>query len=114
MIPLTVAQGNVLEFIRTFSAEHGHAPTMTEIADGTGRKSKSGIYYIVEALEERGAIRRLHNRARAIEIIVHPSSALDFLTPDLRREIDKIAAREGVAPHVTVSEIVRGYLGMGA
>lgn len=113
MTPLTQKQSQILNFIRTFSTEQGHCPSLTEIANGLGVKSKSGIHYKLQALEERGAIRRLHNRARSIEVIASDTLSVK-LAPDIRRALDKIAAREGVEPHVTVSEIVRSYLGMGA
>lgn len=111
MIPLTPPQSKALKFIRSFSLEHGYSPTYSEIAHGVGAKHKSRVHYIVKQLEERGAVRVLPNRKRAIEIV---TPGLDFLAGDLRREVDKIAAREGVDPRVTVSEIVRSYLGMSA
>lgn len=70
MISLTEKQAKALAFIKGYMAEHdGLAPTCEEIAAGIGLASKANICRILEALVERGAIRRLPQRARAIEIV---------------------------------------------
>ena len=66
---LTAKQRDLLNFLREYQLEHDHAPSFDEMKDAVGLKSKSGIHRLVSALEERGHIRRLANRARAIEII---------------------------------------------
>ena len=66
---LTAKQRDLLNFLREYQQEHDHAPSFDEMKDAVGLKSKSGIHRLVSALEERGHIRRLANRARAIEII---------------------------------------------
>ena len=68
-IMLTAKQRDLLNFLREYQQEHDHAPSFDEMKDAVGLKSKSGIHRLVSALEERGHIRRLANRARAIEII---------------------------------------------
>ena len=68
-VGLTEKQGEAYRFMCDFADEHGHAPSYDEIGAALGLASKSGVHRIVTALEERGRIRRLPNRARAIEIV---------------------------------------------
>lgn len=65
----TERQRDVLRFIRSYNASHGYSPCMREIAANLGLRSQSGVYRMLVGLEERGLIRRLANRARAIELI---------------------------------------------
>ena len=66
---LTAKQKQLLDFLKTYQEANEHAPSFDEMKDAIGLKSKSGIHRLVSALEERGHIRRLANRARAIEIL---------------------------------------------
>lgn len=67
---LTPRQSELLGFIRSYSADkNGVSPTFDEMKDHLGLSSKSGISRMVAAMEERGAIRRLKNRARAIVVV---------------------------------------------
>lgn len=67
---LTLRQNELLSFIRSYSADRGGvSPTFDEMKDHLGLASKSGISRMVGAMEERGAIRRLKNRARAIVVV---------------------------------------------
>lgn len=68
MSPLTVKQQELLDYLRLCTT----CPTIEEMRIALALKSKSGVHRLVEALEERGFIRRLKNRARAIEIIENP------------------------------------------
>ena len=70
---LTAKQRDLLQFLKRYQDEFDHAPSFDEMKDAIGLKSKSGIHRLVSALEERGHIRRLANRARAIEIIETPT-----------------------------------------
>lgn len=70
--PMTMTRKmrELYEFIRDYTAENeGVAPSFDEMREFAGLASKSGVYRLIEALEERGHIRRLHNRARAIVCI---------------------------------------------
>jgi len=69
---LTRKQKDLLDAIRDGIARDGIAPTFDEMKDAVGLRSNSGIHRHLAALEERGFIRRLRNRARAIELIKHP------------------------------------------
>ena len=67
---MTPKQKELLDFIKLYGTEQGGiSPSYDEMKDFMGLASKSGIHRIVAALEERGLIRRLENRARSIVII---------------------------------------------
>jgi repressor LexA len=72
---LTRKQHELLRFIHERLREAGVPPSFDEMKDALDLKSKSGIHRLITALEERGFIRRLPNRARAIEVIRMPEVA---------------------------------------
>ena len=72
---LTRKQLELLRFIHERLKEAGVPPSFDEMKDALDLRSKSGIHRLITALEERGFIRRLPNRARAIEVIKLPESA---------------------------------------
>ncbi len=69
---LTPKQHQLLRFIQQRLAESGVAPSFEEMKEALGLRSKSGIHRLITALEERGFIRRLPNRARAVELLRPP------------------------------------------
>ncbi len=71
---LTRKQHELLMFIHERMKESGIPPSFDEMKDALDLRSKSGIHRLITALEERGFIRRLPNRARALEIIKLPDS----------------------------------------
>ncbi|MFN3645996.1 MAG: transcriptional repressor LexA [Gemmobacter sp.] len=71
---LTRKQMELLDFIRTRMGTDGVPPSFDEMKDALDLKSKSGIHRLITALEERGFIRRLAHRARAIEIVKLPEA----------------------------------------
>ncbi|MFW2541641.1 transcriptional repressor LexA [Primorskyibacter sp. 2E107] len=71
---LTRKQLDLLEFINTRMARDGVPPSFDEMKDALNLRSKSGIHRLITALEERGFIRRLAHRARAIEVVKLPES----------------------------------------
>jgi repressor LexA len=71
---LTQKQHELLMFIHERLKEAGIPPSFDEMKDALDLRSKSGIHRLIRALEERGFIRRLPNRARAIEVIRLPES----------------------------------------
>lgn len=71
---LTRKQHELLRFIHERLRETGIPPSFDEMKDALDLKSKSGIHRLITALEERGFIRRLPNRARALEVIRLPES----------------------------------------
>lgn len=71
---LTRKQHELLMFIHERMKESGIPPSFDEMKEALDLKSKSGIHRLITALEERGFIRRLPNRARALEVIKLPDS----------------------------------------
>ena len=71
---LTRKQYELLVYIDARLNETGISPSFDEMKDALGLRSKSGIHRLITALEERGFIRRLPNRARALEVLRLPES----------------------------------------
>lgn len=71
---LTPKQQELLSFIQTRLEEGGVSPSFEEMKDALDLRSKSGIHRLINALEERGFIRRLPNRARALEVLKLPDA----------------------------------------
>ncbi|TPP11058.1 transcriptional repressor LexA [Rhizobium glycinendophyticum] len=92
---LTRKQQELLLFIHERMKESGVPPSFDEMKDALDLASKSGIHRLITALEERGFIRRLPNRARALEVIKLPEAYTPSLQP-----------RRGFAPSV-----IEGSLG---
>lgn len=69
---LTRKQHELLLFINARLAQGGVSPSFDEMKDALGLKSKSGIHRLISGLEERGFIRRLPHRARALEVVRLP------------------------------------------
>jgi repressor LexA len=72
---LTAKQRELLLFIQKRLGETGVSPSFDEMREALDLKSKSGVHRLISALEERGFIRRLPNRARALEVIKLPESS---------------------------------------
>ncbi|MGH6948850.1 MAG: transcriptional repressor LexA [Kiloniellales bacterium] len=88
---LTRKQHELLCFIRDRVGSDGVSPSFDEMKEALGLRSKSGIHRLITALEERGFIRRLPHRARALEVLRLPE--------DLGRE-SAPAAGHGFTPNV--------------
>jgi repressor LexA len=91
---LTRKQHELLMLIHERVTAEGVAPSFDEMKDALGLKSKSGIHRLITALEERGFLRRLAHRARALEVVRLPEgtrSATSLMPP-------RPAARSNVAP----------------
>jgi len=69
---LTRKQHELLRFIQSSLEESGVSPSFEEMKEALDLKSKSGVHRLISALEERGFIRRLPNRARALEVLRQP------------------------------------------
>src|SRR5437868_11313696 len=69
---LTAKQRELLLFIDSRLKESGISPSFDEMREALDLKSKSGVHRLISALEERGFIRRLPNRARALEVVKMP------------------------------------------
>jgi repressor LexA len=73
---LTAKQRELLQFITVRLEDSGISPSFEEMKDALDLKSKSGVHRLISALEERGFIRRLPNRARALEVIRQPEDSV--------------------------------------
>ena len=72
---LTKKQKNLLVFINKKIRSSGVSPSYEEMKNSLNLKSKSGIHRLISALEERGFIRRLPHKARALEVLKLPETA---------------------------------------
>jgi len=77
---LTRKQSELLSYLNRHMQEHEVPPSFDEMRDALGLASKSGVHRLVSGLEERGYIRRLANRARAIEILKPAAAAGSVVT----------------------------------
>lgn len=92
---LTAKQHELIQFIQTRLAETGISPSFEEMKEALDLKSKSGVHRLISALEERGFIRRLPNRARALEVIKQPEDA----TPAARAPaVNDVVSQATAAP----------------
>lgn len=97
MIGLTRHQAHLLSFIESHAASTDVCPTFQQMLDAMDITSRSSLTRTLKGLEERGAIRRLKNRARAIEVLQraephHTAAELKeglaaYSTMELRREL---------------------------
>ena len=72
---LTKKQKNLLMFINKKLRSSGVSPSYEEMKESLNLKSKSGIHRLISALEERGFIKRLAHKARALEVVKLPETA---------------------------------------
>ncbi len=77
---LTEKQKDLLLFIHKRVKDTGVSPSFDEMKDALGLASKSGVHRLITALVERGFLRRLPNRARALEVVRLPDETLPSLT----------------------------------
>lgn len=78
---LTAKQRELLLYIHRRLGETGVSPSFDEMREALELKSKSGVHRLISALEERGFIRRLPNRARALEVIKLPEGMAPVAVP---------------------------------
>ena len=94
---LTTKQKELLVFIHARLQETGVPPSFEEMKEALDLQSKSGVHRLIMALEERGFIRRLPHRARAIEVIKLPEAMAGRFPapPGLQPQRDRGHARAG-------------------
>lgn len=97
---LTAKQHELIRFIQTRLEETGISPSFEEMKEALDLKSKSGVHRLISALEERGFIRRLPNRARALEVLKQPEdvSTLAPRAPAAASPANDIVARTAQPP----------------
>ena len=91
---LTRKQHELLCFINDRLAEAGVSPSFEEMKDALDLKSKSGVHRLISALEERGFIRRLPNRARALEVVKLPDAIKGGAKPARAPKAPPVAAND--------------------
>jgi repressor LexA len=96
---LTRKQHELLCFINDRLLETGVSPSFEEMKEALDLKSKSGVHRLISALEERHFIRRLPNRARALEVLRMPETAIAKPAPAAKTKAPSVvpqAANENV------------------
>jgi repressor LexA len=104
---LTRKQHELLKFIEERVKRDGVAPSFDEMRDAINLKSKSGVHRLVTALEERGFIRRLPHRARALEVCRPADQSTKPYTP-ARSRLFKMPALEGLSEIPLLGRIAAG------
>jgi repressor LexA len=99
---LTRKQHELICFIADRLAETGVSPSFEEMKDALDLRSKSGVHRLISALEERGFLRRLPNRARALEVLRVPERTT---TATKRKPAEKPSATVPPAPANDVVEL---------
>ncbi|MFN4281955.1 MAG: transcriptional repressor LexA [Alphaproteobacteria bacterium] len=107
---LTKKQSELLLFINRHLAQHGASPSFDEMKDALNLKSKSGIHRLITGLEERGFIRRLAHRARALEVIRLPE-ALAVASAAPAPAAEPSQQRGGFTPNVIKGKFKPGLTG---
>jgi repressor LexA len=99
---LTSKQKELLLFIHSSIKESGVSPSFDEMKTALNLASKSGIHRLITALEERGFIRRLPHRARALEVLKLPGSAAPSAPPKGRQDFKPSLVSTGVGGTASV------------
>ncbi len=94
---LTRKQYELLMFIHERVRESGIPPSFDEMKEALDLKSKSGIHRLITALEERGFLRRMEKRARALEVLKLPENMAETLRPATTRSQAQRSIRHGRA-----------------
>src|SRR5690348_3756432 len=96
MAMLTRKQYELLMFIHERVRETGIPPSFDEMKDALDLRSKSGIHRLITALEERGFLRRMEKRARALEVLKLPDNMAETLRPaTTRSQAQRATIRHG-------------------
>ncbi len=117
---LTKKQSELLRFIHERLQEQGVPPSFDEMKEALDLRSKSGIHRLILALEERNFIRRLPNRARAIEVLRLPESATvaaprggKFSPSVIEGHLGKARANRGAAQSAPAMIPIMGRIAAG-
>ncbi len=111
---LTRKQHELLCFIRDRLDEGGISPSFEEMKEALSLKSKSGIHRLISALEERGFLRRLPNRARALEVVkmpegwerAAPRSATESAPAQASADVLRFPAKSAPRPAMVANDII--------
>ena len=103
---LTIKQRALLNFLEEFQNKYKASPSYDEMRQALGLASKSGIHRLISGLEERGFIRRLINRARAIEIIKTESEIREVIS-NRQNETNIIRTEIGISSQIELPMLGR-------
>src|SRR5690606_9356903 len=95
---LTAKQHELLRFIQRKLEDTGISPSFEEMKDALDLKSKSGVHRLISALEERGFLRRLPNRARALEVLRQPEDVTAGSRKSANDAVSRVTAPPAAAP----------------
>ena len=87
---LTKKQKILFEFLFDYIQKNGIAPSFEEMKNAVNLKSKSGIHRLITSLEERGFIKRLKHKARAMEIIKNYSDIAIIVDSNITSHIQEV------------------------
>lgn len=107
MIGLTQVQANCLSFLKDYKDEKGIAPSYDEIMEHFGWTSKCSVNRVMLRLEERGAIRRMPAKARAIEIVPESERRTVLIPQDVWALLMGYCTSEQVKVETAVAQFVR-------
>ncbi len=110
---LTAKQHELLHFIQQRLDASGISPSFEEMKEALGLKSKSGIHRLISALEERGFLRRLPNRARALEVLKLPEAAKAAPRGDNVLPLRKPASVQPIAANDIIEVPLHGRIAAG-
>jgi SOS-response transcriptional repressor LexA len=108
MMGLTPIQTNVVDFMRAYKGEKRVMPTLREVGDHLGVKSLSQVHAIICSLEDRGVVRRMARKARAVEF-VEPGNSV-ALSKETFRLAQGCAALQGISVDALANIILRECL----
>lgn len=109
---LTARERDTLAFLVSHHAEHGTAPSFAEIATGLGLSSVSGVSRLLDALEERGHIRKLPRKERSIVLL--PRAYIALMPEPLRLRLFEYCKATGKSPASVIVGAVSDVLGREA
>lgn len=108
---LTPKQQELLSFIQNRLDEGGVSPSFEEMKEALDLRSKSGIHRLINALEERGFIRRLPNRARALEVLKLPEAM--HRAPKAAAPKPQLVAKAPIAANDVIDIPLHGRIAAG-
>ena len=108
MIGLTAKQRQLLEFIKARIQTTGVSPSISEMMDGLGYAEPRQVLDKLQALQNKGHIRRVVGQPRSITIMQERSVKLN---PEIHRLAADYAVKEGVSLETATNELLRGALG---
>ena len=110
---LTVKQRELLQFIDDRLKASGVSPSFDEMREALELKSKSGVHRLISALEERRFIRRLPNRARALEVIKMPENVVAAAAPVIGSIAPATRSQLQMAANDTIEIPLHGRIAAG-